>query len=289
MARKQSAEDRRACLGIALLVAAIIGVVYLIDKHGEAIASVAGVAAGVTVGAGIVIAIGYFVNAHIEYNRAAEEAVRLQARQRVRFEQDKVTRAEALQRSTMEHEERMRSAELQKRWLILRTAELALCTAMDPYEFEQYVADVLEAAGMDVEVTPGSGDEGVDVRASSPDGLRIVVQCKQYIGGMVGRPTLQAILGQMHNEGAHQAWVVTTGQFSEPAKDFGRKNNMVLVDGLVLSSWAVRLGAHVRFLGSAGPSLCDSLGNAALPLPLITDDVPAKTGGRGADAPRLDL
>ena len=53
---------------------------------------------------------------------------------------------------------------------------------MEGHEFEHYCADLLRRAGfLEVEVTRGSGDYGVDILAEL-GGVTYAVQCKRYDG-----------------------------------------------------------------------------------------------------------
>lgn len=51
---------------------------------------------------------------------------------------------------------------------------------MEGHEFEYYCADLLKNKGfLEVEVTKGSGDYGVDILAEK-DGITYAIQCKCY-------------------------------------------------------------------------------------------------------------
>jgi restriction system protein len=55
--------------------------------------------------------------------------------------------------------------------------------ALDPIDFEDLVAVLFKAMGMEVMTTERSGDGGVDVRAMDPDPIRggkLVIQVKRY-------------------------------------------------------------------------------------------------------------
>ena len=69
--------------------------------------------------------------------------------------------------------------------LCLRTAKRKKPQSMDLMEgreFEQYCVDLLrEHDFLEVEVTKGSGDYGVDILAQK-DGVSYAIQCKRYDG-----------------------------------------------------------------------------------------------------------
>lgn len=106
-------------------------------------------------------------------------------------------------------------------------------------QFERVVADLLARDGCAaVEVSGGAGDRGADVTAISPEGHRVVVQCKAYRTQPVGDPELQRFLGtarQVHN--AAIPLFVTTSRFTRPAVQLAREHGIVLVDGGRLASW----------------------------------------------------
>ncbi|WP_328540505.1 restriction endonuclease [Streptomyces sp. NBC_00344] len=112
--------------------------------------------------------------------------------------------------------------------------------AMDPDTFEQAIAALCERDGCrDVQVVGGAGDLGADVVAIAPDGRRIVIQCKRY-GPLnkVGSQDLQRFGGTcfaVHE--AHVAAVITTGEFTEPAAEYGEQCGIHCVDQAALVAW----------------------------------------------------
>lgn len=108
-----------------------------------------------------------------------------------------------------------------------------LKTAIDAYQFEQFVAHLLECMGYHARVTPKSGDGGVDVIAHKDElGFEppvIKVQCKQ-ITNPVGRPEVTQLLGNV--ESREYGLYVTLGSYTKDAREYGRlKSNLRLVDG----------------------------------------------------------
>src|SRR5262249_2302917 len=96
-----------------------------------------------------------------------------------------------------------------------RRAELKLAqlTSLSPETFEEFVAELFESLGYDVEQTGGTGDLGADLRLHRDD-LRAIVQCKYHKGGVVGSPELQKFLGTIHHTHSHKGFFVTTSSFS---------------------------------------------------------------------------
>ena len=76
-----------------------------------------------------------------------------------------------------------------------RRAELKLAQlgSLTPEGFEEFVAEVFEALGYEVDRVGGTGDEGADLRVSRA-GLLGVVQCKYFSRGVIGSPELQKFL-----------------------------------------------------------------------------------------------
>src|SRR5271157_1697749 len=70
-----------------------------------------------------------------------------------------------------------------------RRAELKLAqlTALSPETFEEFVAELFEALGCEVEQTGGSGDDGADLRLRRRD-LLAIVQCKYHKRGFLSPP-----------------------------------------------------------------------------------------------------
>jgi restriction system protein len=109
-------------------------------------------------------------------------------------------------------------------------------------QFEQVVAELLRRDGCEgVRVSGGAGDRGADIKAISPEGHQVVVQCKCYRSQPVGDPDMQRFLGtvrQVHN--AAIPLFVTTSRFTRPAAQLARDHGIELVDGRTLAAWRTR-------------------------------------------------
>ncbi|MGW3356774.1 restriction endonuclease [Streptomyces bungoensis] len=111
---------------------------------------------------------------------------------------------------------------------------------LDPDGFEQAVADLcVRDACRDVVVEGGPGDLGADVRAVTPDGRRVIIQCKQYCEtNKVGSQDMQRFGGTCFTvHEADVAAVVTTSDFTEPALEYARQCGIVCVNGQELQAW----------------------------------------------------
>lgn len=110
-------------------------------------------------------------------------------------------------------------------------AKLAQLDTLTPEGFEEFVGELFEALGFEVEVVGGSGDEGADLRVRR-GGLTGIVQCKYSKGkAVVGSPELQKFLGTVHHTGSHKGFFVTTRTFSLAAERFVAEHPIELIDG----------------------------------------------------------
>lgn len=122
--------------------------------------------------------------------------------------------------------------------LILRRAKRRRPSDMDimeGHEFEYYCADLLRRAGfLEVEVTRGSGDYGVDILAER-DGVTYAVQCKRYDGPVGVKAVQEAYAGRDYYDRMVGA-VMTNQYFTRPAVEVARKLKILLWDRGYLES-----------------------------------------------------
>ncbi|MEW2516303.1 restriction endonuclease [Streptomyces sp. NPDC046870] len=119
------------------------------------------------------------------------------------------------------------------------------CAQLEPDGFEEAIADLCTRDGCrEVEVVGGAGDLGADVTALTPDGRRVVIQCKQYgPANKVGSQDLQRFGGTCFTiHEADVAAVVTTSDFTAPALEYARQCGIVCVDGSALDAWCQGTG-----------------------------------------------
>ncbi|WP_405135498.1 restriction endonuclease [Nocardia sp. NBC_01388] len=106
---------------------------------------------------------------------------------------------------------------------------------------EALTADLLARDGMTVlRRGGGSRDQGADVIAVMPDGLRIVVQCKLRQRGPIGPQVLYEVNGtarQVHR--ADIPVVVTNSTFSPTATAFAADHAIRLIDDHAVRRWAM--------------------------------------------------
>ena len=101
---------------------------------------------------------------------------------------------------------------------------------MEGRDFERFCADLLGRRGfLEVEVTKGSGDYGVDILAEK-DGVTYAIQCKCYDGTPVGVSAIQeAYAGRDYYDRMVGA-VMTNQYFTSPAVEAARKLKILLWD-----------------------------------------------------------
>ena len=113
-----------------------------------------------------------------------------------------------------------------------KRAELKLSqlASLTPEGFEEFVGEVFEALGYEVEHVGGTGDNGVDLKVRR-GGLLGIVQCKYFSRGVVGSPELQKFLGTIHHTRSHKGFFVTTRTFTLAADKFAADHPIELIDG----------------------------------------------------------
>jgi len=96
-------------------------------------------------------------------------------------------------------------------------------------QFEFDIGSLCEALGYAGEVTPGSGDFGVDILGRR--GQRIVaIQCKLYQKS-VGCEPIQRLLAAERLHKATDFICITTGYYTKKAKELGSRTGVILIDG----------------------------------------------------------
>lgn len=116
---------------------------------------------------------------------------------------------------------------------------------LDWWQFEELVAEAYRRRGYSVVENQGSGpDGGVDIRLHKDDQTHLV-QCKHWKSQKVGVPIIREMYGIMTAEKAASVTVVTSGIFTQEAKNFASGKPIDLVDG-------GQLAPMIRDIQSAG-------------------------------------
>lgn len=100
---------------------------------------------------------------------------------------------------------------------------------MEGHKFEYFCADLLLKNGFDkADVTPGSGDQGVDIIAVK-DGIKYAIQCKNYKTPL-GNTAVQEVHTGKDYYNCHVAVVMTNSSFTPGAQKLADANRVLLWD-----------------------------------------------------------
>ncbi|MFG2987093.1 restriction endonuclease [Streptomyces sp. NPDC048258] len=124
---------------------------------------------------------------------------------------------------------------------------------MDPIAFENLVAELFRAMGMEALTTQRSGDGGVDIEANDPSpitGGRIVVQVKRY-RNTVSPTAVRDLYGTVQDKGANKGVLVTTASFGPGSYTFANGKPLELVPGDKLVELLHQYGLRGRLGGAA--------------------------------------
>ena len=119
---------------------------------------------------------------------------------------------------------------------------------MHPRDFEKLIAELLDRAGYETELTPATNDGGVDIYAARRDGLGrflYLVECKRYAEkNPVGVQVVRSLHGVVQQQRANGGLVVTSSFFTKGAKEFTSEINhqMHLHDYINIQKWLRTLG-----------------------------------------------
>lgn len=117
---------------------------------------------------------------------------------------------------------------------------VSVIDGMEGHQFEYFCAELLRKVGfVDVTVTRGSGDQGVDILAVK-DGIKYAIQCKNYASTLGNTPVQEVSAGKQFY-GCHVGVVMTNSTFTSGAIQLADANNVLLwdrkkLDELILSA-----------------------------------------------------
>ncbi|MFF4580609.1 restriction endonuclease [Streptomyces sp. NPDC001373] len=145
---------------------------------------------------------------------------------------------------------------------------------MDPIVFENLVAELFRAMGMEAVTTQRSGDGGVDVEALDPApirGGRIVVQVKRY-RNTVPPTAVRDLYGTVQDKGANKGVLVTTASFGPGSYTFANGKPLELVPGAELVELLHQYGLRGRLgPGTSGGRPAPGASAPASPAPTLVD------------------
>lgn len=117
----------------------------------------------------------------------------------------------------------------QQRGLSPVEAELEQIDQMEGHQFEYWCADLLKKIGfINVEVTQGSGDQGVDILAVK-DGIKYAIQCKCYSSDLGNKPIQGINTGKMIYH-CQIGVVMTNRHFTAGGKEAAQATGVLLWD-----------------------------------------------------------
>lgn len=101
--------------------------------------------------------------------------------------------------------------------------------SFEGHEFEYWCANLLRCSGFEsVEVTPGSGDQGVDIIAEKDD-IRYAIQCKCYSSNLGNTPVQEVCAGKSMYH-CQIGVVMTNRYFTKGARDLADATGVLLWD-----------------------------------------------------------
>ena len=104
---------------------------------------------------------------------------------------------------------------------------------LNPWEFEQLIANLFGKMGLESKLTRSSRDGGVDCVAYDLRpvlGGKVVIQAKRY-RHTVGVSAVRDLYGTMMNEGANKGILVTTSGYGPDAFEFAKAKPIELIEG----------------------------------------------------------
>ena len=152
----------------------------------------------------IIVLVGIFIYWFVEINYK-----RIKREERERREKESERKEKELERKEMER------------------FEAGFRENMSGDEYENYCKYILKQRGWIVELTPKSGDQGVDLIATK-EYLKVCIQCKRY-SKPVGNKAIQEIFtGKQFYSGSHGVLVSNAG-FTKSAKSLASKTGIILL------------------------------------------------------------
>lgn len=98
---------------------------------------------------------------------------------------------------------------------------------MDGHQFEHVIAQNLKKWGYIVEVTPGSGDYGVDIIVLK-DGKKVGIQCKNW-AAPVGVKAVQEVYSGGVYWGCSEFWIMGRSGYTRSCREMAKKLGVKLL------------------------------------------------------------
>lgn len=169
----------------------------------------------------------------------------------------------------------------QKGTLFNRQTDIKSIRLIDWRQFEELVAEAYRRKGYLVTETGGGGaDGGVDL-VIKKNGEMLLVQCKHWRAAQVGVKIVRELYGVVAAQGATGGIVISSGTFTQEARDFATGKQIELVDG----SGLVRMIAEVRNTQKLeGKNIIEQSGNNTCTCPLCNSSMVLRTAKKGPNA-----
>ena len=95
-------------------------------------------------------------------------------------------------------------------------------------EYEKFCENLLIESGWNVESTPHTNDQGVDLIAFI-ENYKVCIQCKKYSNPVGNKAVQEIIAGTLFYKGTHSV-VVSNADFTKSAKALAKKSNVLLIN-----------------------------------------------------------
>lgn len=122
---------------------------------------------------------------------------------------------------------------------------LGLLRALEWKRFEELCAAYFRVLGFRTRLAAPGPDGGVDIHLipEGSDAPGVLVQCKAWSTYDIGVKAVRELLGVMAASKVAEGVFVTTGRFTQPARDFALGKEIMLIDGAGLLAKIAALGA----------------------------------------------
>ena len=101
-------------------------------------------------------------------------------------------------------------------------------------EFEDFCSSILRSKGWKVEITPTTGDQGVDLIASIED-VRLCIQCKDHEKPISNKAVQEVYAGKKYWLGSHAILISRSG-FTKSAHKLAISNKVILLNEFELEN-----------------------------------------------------
>jgi restriction system protein len=120
---------------------------------------------------------------------------------------------------------------MRKSKLLDRQTGIKTLRAISWQEFEELVGEAYRRKGYTVAETGGGGADGGFDLVLRRGGEKLLVQCKHWKMEKVGVKVARELYGVIAAEGATGGVIISSGRFSQEARDFARGKPLELLDG----------------------------------------------------------